>query len=417
MVVKWTPMRRRHWLLKPIFRWGTHVWRIAEMGFSGIMVNRWRSLLSTLGIILGVFAVIVLMSLGNGVQKEITDELEALGPNLIRVTPGNPEVRGNGPLATPVSSSTLTPKDVKEIAGLPTVAAASGSVPVDNASVGGKKLPLTGVDPSYPKIQSVDLVSGRFVERAGEIVLDEPVVKNLLQVSSKDAVGKIVPIQNKSYKVVGIVAANAKESTFGLSIPQTSFVTTDDALALSGGKNVGQILVEAKDSDSVEAAASEIKSALKSAHSGTEDFGARSQDDLLSRFTRITDMLNVLLYFIASITLLILGIGIMNMMLASVTDRTKEIGVRKALGATDVDVLLQFLFEALFLTSIGGAVGIILGVIVSKLLPHIITNAPTLTSPTLIALTFGVSVLSGLVFGVLPAYRAARLEPVEALRR
>jgi putative ABC transport system permease protein len=180
---------------------------------------------------------------------------------------------------------------------------------------------------------------------------------------------------------------------------------------------VGQIVAEARSAGSVEQAAKEIGARLKSAHGGTEDFNVETQKDLLSVFTLATDLLTILLGGIASISLLVGGIGIMNIMLVSVAERTREIGVRKAIGATDTDVLFQFLFEALLLTLIGGLAGIGLGVGVSALLPEINPIIPTSVTGTSIVLAFGVSALVGLVFGVLPAYRSARLEPVEALRR
>src|ERR687893_165400 len=341
--------------------------RIAGMGLSGLMVNRGRSALSMLGIVIGVFAVILLTSLGNGVQEAITGKLTGVGSNLLLISPGNPEAQGRGPLAAR-SASTLTREDVEKVRSLPTVAAASASVPTA-APVGTKTIPMTGVDPSYAQIRSVDLAAGRFVEHFGEVVLE------------------------------------------------TAYMITDDALALSGAENVGQIVAEARSAGSVDRAAKEIGARLKSAHGGTEDFHVETQKDLLSVFTLVTDLLTVLLGGIASISLLVGGIGIMNIMLVSVAERTREIGIRKAIGATDADVLFQFLFESVVLTLIGGLAGIGLGVGVSALLPKIDPIIPTSVTGKSIVLAFGVSALVGLVFGVLPAYRSARLEPVEALRR
>jgi putative ABC transport system permease protein len=274
---------------------------------------------------------------------------------------------------------------------------------------------MTGVDPSYAQIRSVDLAAGRFVEHSGEVVLESAVAKDLLKVGPKDAVGKTLKMRGKSYEVVGVL--EVVEPAFGPPVPETSYMITDDALALSGAGNVGQIVAEARSAGSVEQAAKEIGARLKSAHDGTEDFNVETQKDLLSVFTLATDLLTILLGGIASISLLVGGIGIMNIMLVSVAERTREIGVRKAIGATDTEVLLQFLLEALLLTLIGGLAGIGLGVGVSALLPEINPIIPTSVTGTSIVLAFGVSALVGLVFGVLPAYRSARLEPVEALRR
>jgi putative ABC transport system permease protein len=271
------------------------------------------------------------------------------------------------------------------------------------------------VDPSYAQIRSVDLAAGRFVEHSGEVVLETAVAKDLLKSGPKDAVGKTLEIRGKSYEVVGVL--EVVEPAFGPPVPETSYMITDDALALSGAGNVGQIVAEARSAGSVDRAAKEIWARLKSAHGGTEDFNVETQKDLLSVFTLATDLLTILLGGIASISLLVGGIGIMNIMLVSVAERTREIGVRKAIGATNTELLLQFLLEALLLTLIGGLVGIGLGVGVSALLPEINPIIPTSVTGTSIVLAFGVSALVGLVFGVVPAYRSARLEPVEALRR
>src|ERR671932_118349 len=264
---------------------------IADMALLGLMVNWRRSSLSMLGIVIGVFGVIVLASLGNGVQKEITGQPTGLGPNLLTAIPGNP--KDTGSFAPAVSASTLTPNDVQEVASLSTVAAASGSIATVALTDGGDSISLTGVDPSYAQIRSVNLLSGRFVQQPGEIVLDEEAAKDFLQIDSKDAVGRTLKIKDKSYAVVGV--AKADSSSLGLT-SQTSFVITDDALATSGEKNVGKILAEAKDADSVKEAQAEIEAVLKRAHGGTEDFVVKTQEDLMARVSRITDLLAVLLY-------------------------------------------------------------------------------------------------------------------------
>jgi putative ABC transport system permease protein len=191
----------------------------------------------------------------------------------------------------------------------------------------------------------------------------------------------------------------------------------DDALALSGAENVSQITALAGDRDAVAAAADDISAELQARHGGAEDFSVTTQEQLLSSFSQITDLLTYALAGIAGISLLVGGIGVMNIMLVSVTERTREIGVRKALGATNGDVLSQFLLEAVLLSVLGGLVGIAIGVGVSALLPILSPNLPTAVTWATVGLASGVSVLIGVVFGVLPAYRSARLQPVEALRR
>ena len=220
----------------------------------------------------------------------------------------------------------------------------------------------------------------------------------------------------KKYRVVGVVESEA--TGFGPPIPESSYIPTDDALKISGSDRVGQILASAVDADSVGEAKDGIVATLKVAHGGQKDFSVTTQEELLSAFTEITDQLNIFLVGIAGISLLVGGIGIMNIMLVSVAERTREIGIRKALGAMDFDVLLQFLFEAVLLALLGGAAGVGLGVVVSEALPVLLADLPpAVFGPGQIALAFGVSALIGVLFGSLPAYRSARLASVEALRR
>jgi putative ABC transport system permease protein len=378
------------------------------IGLSGLSGNPFRTALTVLGIVIGVSAVILLTALGNGVQDRISGQIGDLGTNLVQVSPGVGEADG-GPFGA-AAASTLTPEDAKTVAGLPSVAAASPSVsiaaPVE-AGAGMQSVSLTGVDPSYDGIASVELESGRFVEGRGEMVLSAPAAEDLLGLAPEDlggAVGKTLAVKGKEYEVVGVAQA-AAEGEFGPPMPESTYVTTADALAISGTETVGQITVQAENAGSV------------GAHGGAEDFSVTTQEELLSTFTQISDLMTYLLAGIAGISLLVGGIGVMNIMLVSVAERTREIGLRKALGATDRDVLSQFLSEAVFLALIGGLLGVALGVGVATVLPIISSNLPTAVTWASVGLAFGVSALIGVVFGVLPAYRSARLAPVEALRR
>jgi putative ABC transport system permease protein len=389
------------------------------IGLSGLSGNPFRTALTVLGIVIGVSAVILLTALGNGGQDRISGQIGDLGTNLVQVSPGVGEADG-GPFGA-AAASTLTPEDAKTVAGLPSVAAASPSVsiaaPVE-AGAGMQSVSLTGVDPSYDGIASVELESGRFVEGRGEMVLSAPAAEDLLGLAPEDlggAVGKRLTVKGKEYEVVGVAQA-AAEGEFGPPMPESTYVTTADALAISGTETVGQITVQAENAGSV-GAAREIEGALKEAHGGAEDFSVTTQEELLSTFTQISDLMTYLLAGIAGISLLVGGIGVMNIMLVSVAERTREIGLRKALGATDRDVLSQFLSEAVFLALIGGLLGVALGVGVATVLPIISSNLPTAVTWASVGLAFGVSALIGVVFGVLPAYRSARLAPVEALRR
>ena len=451
------------------------VFRIAGMGLSGLLVNWGRTILTMLGIVIGVAAVVLLASLGNGIQKSISGQINDLGPNLITVSPGTSgEQDGgdNGPFGA-AAASTLTPDDARLVEDLPGVAAASSNVSTV-APVGRESVSFSGVDPSYNKIRAVGLTAGRFVEGRGEVVLSQADARRLLDSGPDEAVGKTLsvgtppedaperdpeqsPAQGpnrlperlreqiperlpeeaapeqaqeprqeptpepapepvRKYEVVGV--AEASDVEFGPPIPESSYMATADALEVSGVKTVGQIVVQAEGAGDVDRAVDGIGKELREAHDGAKDFSVVTQRELLSTFTEITDQLKIFLAGIAGISLLVGGIGVMNIMLVSVAERTREIGVRKALGATNADVLFQFLLEAVLLSLIGGLIGVAVGIAGSAILPEVLTDLPpAVVTGNEVALAFGVSALIGVVFGVLPAYRSARLQPVEALRR
>ncbi len=422
--------------------------RIIGMGLRSLASKPARTALSALGIVIGVAAVVALTSLGNGIRESVSGQITDLGPNLITVSPGSEEGDGGGIIDAEMAS-TLTPQDAWNVAALPAVKAASAIV-ATRATVEGESVQFMGVDPSYDEVRKVELASGRFIAGEGEVVLSQADAKRLFGGNLKGAVGKTVAVggfalnvpgqaldnvlleqagdvQNaqrelagkpaEGYEVVGVLASQP-EGGFVQAAADVSYLTARDALELSALSAVGQILASATSADAVAEAKAGITSELRSAHGGQEDFTVETQEDLLSTFTQITDQLNIFLAGIAGISLLVGGIGIMNIMLVSVTERTREIGVRKALGATDADILLQFLFEAVLLAALGGLAGVALGVAGPSLLPVLLPDLPApVFSTAQIALAFGVSALIGVVFGSLPAYRSARLAPVEALRR
>jgi putative ABC transport system permease protein len=425
------------------------IFRIIAMGLRGLWGKPVRTALSALGIVIGVASVVALTSLGNGIRDSISGQITDLGPNIITVSPGS-ESSGNGGPVDAKMTSTLTQGDADRIAALPTVKAASSNV-ATGAFLEGKSTQFSGVDPSYAEVRKVELASGRFIQKDGEVVLSQADAKRHFDGNPKEAVGQTVSVGGsagsaagnaparlpegvsreqaqsvsqeparapaKEYEVVGVLAPQPDGGLVQAS-SSVSYMTTDDALELSGSEVVGQVLVAATSAESVDGAKADIQSEVKAAHGGQEDFTVETQEDLVSTFSQITDQLNVFLAGIAGISLLVGGIGVMNIMLVSVAERTREIGLRKALGATDGDVLFQFLFEAVLLAVLGGLVGVALGVGASSLLPIVLPDLPAAAfATTQIALAFGVSAAIGVLFGSLPAYRSARLAPVEALRR
>lgn len=417
------------------------------MGFSGVTTNPARAMLTMLGIIIGVGAVIMLTSLGNGIQKSISGEIEGLGTNLIQVSPGSESEGGGGPFgAAPASTLTLqdaenigeldsvnqvsatasvvaqvrTEKEASESSANPSPGEQAGQAGGIPGSPGSPGQAYTGVSPSYDEIVPVEIAAGRFIENGDEVVLGESVVEESLDATPEEAIGQEVDIGGQSLEVVGVSASEAEGEGFGPpgSGSAASYIPVGAAMEISNTENIGQIVAQAESSESVGKAEDGIKSVLTETRGGTEDFSIFTQEELLSTFTEVTDQLNVFLAGIAGISLLVGGIGIMNIMLVSVTERTREIGVRKAVGAKDSDVLLQFLSEAVLLSLVGGLLGIAFGIAAGLALPQLVADLPVAVfSLSEIALAFGVAGAVGLVFGVLPAYRSARLTPVEALGR
>jgi putative ABC transport system permease protein len=383
----------------------------ARMAAGALSTNPFRTALTTLGIVIGITAVILLTALGGGVQQQITGQIDSLGANTLQVSPGT--TGGGGGRFGVATVSTLTVDDVRRVAAIPSVAAVSPVVQT-TASFDGRSISLTGVDPNYASIRTLSLVAGRFVAAPGEIVLDDEVALTLTGTTADAALGRTVTIRDTAYAVVGVSHVDA--GNFGPQQMATSYVHTDDALRITGGTTVSQIVAQARDAAGVDAAVAEMKATLIAAH-GSEDFRISTQAQLLATASQITNLLTYLLAGIASISLIVGGIGIMNIMLVSVAERTREIGLRKALGATDADVLTQFLLEAIFLSLGGGLLGVAAGVGLATLAPSISSDLPTQITATSVGLAFGVAAAIGVLFGVLPAFRSARLQPVEALRR
>ena len=401
---------------------------VLRLAWKAVSNNPMRSLLTMLGIIIGVGAVIAMLAIGNGTEQAIVGEIEGIGTNLLFVMTNYDDVTNPEP---------LTVRDAEAIADpifAPAVAAAApviqGQAELTNAG-NGTNAAFVGVTEEYSKVQTVELTEGEFFTSsqitglASAAILGTNVAEDLFG-RSDGLVGETVRVAGQPFRVVGILKKEGG-SGFGSSpddqilIPLT---TAQTRLMPRGVKNqVDLIYVSAVDADSVKQAEDQVTTILRDRHKiklGENDFNILSQEVSRDMASTVTGVFTIFLGGVAGISLLVGGIGIMNIMLVSVTERTKEIGLRKAVGAKKRDILTQFLIESSLLSVIGGIVGIILGWLLSLGIGRIAAANDFLLDPAItinsVLLATLCSAAVGLFFGIYPANRAAQLEPIEALR-
>lgn len=412
---------------------------VFKQSLQAIFVNKGRSFLTTLGIIIGIASVIALISLGTGVKVSISERISTLGTNNITIMPGagfnqgasdsNGSMGGHpgGGSGFNQASSTLTLKDLKSLSDkslYPQIVQVSGQISgstILNTPGGDKRYTILGTSESYVNIQNLSLSQGTFynqtniAHKSKVVVLGSQLATDLY--GDKDSLGKTLTIEGTGYKIVGILT-KAEESSFNNPNTQ-AFVPYSSAAETFNSQNFSSITVQAENEKVVAKVKKDIKKVLLTNHNISNeklaDFNITSAADLLSAVNSITGMLTSLLAGIAAISLVVGGIGIMNIMLVSVTERTREIGLRKAVGAKTIDILAQFIIEAVILTLIGGVLGIGLGYLAGKIAEPMLGFTP-IVSINSIFLAVGVSSFIGLLFGIYPAAKASRLNPIDALR-
>ncbi len=388
-------------------------WRVAV---TALRANRLRSLLTMLGVIIGVASVVVLIAIGTGAQREVEAQVEGLGSNLVLVVPGQLEL-GSAPSRSPLDLDDA--EDVGRAVGQP------GRVAVTLA--GGETVrfgarssfaTVNGTNAAVPDVFSRAVARGEYFRdsdvdtRRRVAVLGSSLVRDLFD--GADPLGRQVTIGGVRFRVIGVFEEVG--SAFGVDSDRDVHIPVTAAQRLFSDDRVDALAIKAPTADSTGRVSDEALAALADAYPDQE-FSAVTQDQILGTLGRILGLLTSVLAAIAAISLVVGGVGVSNIMLVSVRERTREIGLRKAVGARQRDVLLQFLLEAVLLTSLGGVIGIALGVGGSLALTTVVDQVPAVITWWSPALAFGVSAAVGLFFGVVPARRAGRLDPVVALRQ
>jgi putative ABC transport system permease protein len=403
---------------------GGGAWRLLHAvpsALTALRANKGRSVLTTLGIIIGVAAVIAIVALGEGATASVASQLAGLGTNLLTIQPGSGQ--NNGARSGAGTAVTLTAADATAIAQ--NVANLNGVSPVVSGNsqlIAGAQnwnTRVQGVTPAYLTIENWTISDGTaFTDQdntnsANVVLLGQTVVTDLFP-NGQSPVGQVIRIRNVPFTVVGVLAAK------GGGLDDTALIPFQTGqVRLFGASNINQIVLQASDASLMTTATNDVTALLRQRHRLTgnqpSDFRIQNNNDLITRVSSVSQTMTTLLGGVAAVSLVVGGIGIMNIMLVSVTERTREIGIRLAIGAQPRDVLSQFLVEAVVLSVLGGVVGIVIGSGVALLLP-IVAGWTTVLPWNAIALAFGVSAAIGMFFGIYPARKASQLDPIVALR-
>ncbi|MEK6744095.1 MAG: ABC transporter permease [Nitrospirota bacterium] len=393
-----------------------------KVALEAILSNKMRSGLTMLGVIIGVLAVILLVSIGEGARVYITKELTGLGTNLLIITPGKTTTSGGFHPPSAGTVRKLTYDDAQALrrrAWLLTdavpIVLGTGRIKFKNL---GRDTMVIGTTPEFQRVRNLFIGIGNYVSqndvdtKAKVAVLGTKVKEELF--GDQNALGQVVMLSDARYRVIGVM--QKKGTSLGWDVDDVIFIPVTSGQELFDTDSLFEILASTPRAEDVERAIAQIKNILIRRHAHKEDFSIQTQGAMLSTMDTILGVLTAVLGGIAGISLLVGGIGIMNIMLVSVRERTREIGIRKAIGARNSDIMAQFLIEAITLSGVGGVIGIILGVGIALLIPLFVTVLPTSVSLWSIAMAFSFSMAVGVFFGVYPARKASLQDPITALR-
>jgi putative ABC transport system permease protein len=387
--------------------------------------NKLRSFLTMLGIIIGVGAVIAMVAIGEGAKKRVQEQIAGLGTNLLVILPGTVTV--GGARTGSGGRQSLLPSDAKAImAEIPVVSGASPVVRQGQQVIAGDQnwsTSVQGVAPEFQQIREWQVQEGRFISEADVestakvALIGQSVAYNLF--GDNDPIDAIIRIKKIPFRIIGILGAkgqsgNGTDQDDVVMVPYTTMMKL-----VMGVTYIQQIIVAAVSADTTQEATDQITLLLRQRHKirpgSDDDFMIRNLSDIAEAASNSATVMALLLGSIASVSLLVGGIGIMNIMLVSVTERTREIGIRMAVGARSRDIMLQFIVEAMVMAASGGVIGVLVGIGSSTLIKYL-SDLPTLIKPEIIAISFFVSGTVGVFFGFYPARKAARLDPIDALR-
>ena len=402
---------------------------VLRVAVSSLAAHTMRSILTMLGIVIGVAAVIALVAVGKGAQAQVVSQFQSLGSNLVTVT-AMPSF-GFSQSGLQQSSRTLTMNDVNAIQSLATSVSLVAPLYSTNATVtyGGSTTSTTinGVTAAYATVRNTTVSRGRFLTQedndnmAMVVILGTSVVEDLFGSSDVNAVGETVRINRQNYEVIGVLKSK------GQSGPQNQddvilmpLRTAQLKLGGAGTNSVRSINLQVRTADEMDLAQAQVTAILRTLHGlatgADNDFLVQNQADILSSVEETSGTFTTLLGSIAAISLLVGGIGIMNIMLVSVTERTREVGLRKAVGAKRGDILVQFLTETIVISVLGGVIGVVLGVVGAQVITPLLGSSQAVVTSQSVALALAVSLGIGVFFGLYPANRAASLNPIDALR-
>lgn len=401
----------------PAHNWSLGSLREAtRMAFRALRANIFRTVLTLLGIIIGVGSVVSMMAIGEGAKQAVVQQIGSMGTNLLLIRPGGRNMRGyNGPVAT------LTPEDADAIAALPNVSSAVPEISGGATARLGDIDYQTQVDattPGYSGVRSWPVANGVFFNSSDEksyaavAVLGQTVVDNLLP-DGGEPIGKYVLVNNVPFQVIGVMSVKGANAA-GMDSDDVVFIPLSTGmLRIFGQHYVRSVTVAVRDLSQIDSVQDRVTSVLSARHNSNQDFFVRNMAEILETATTAQNTLTILLASVAAISLLVGGIGVMNIMLVSVTERTREIGIRMATGARTRDILQQFLTEATIVSALGGVIGVLAGLGTAVLIGSFGTPVAYTLAP--VAIAFTCAVATGLVFGFAPAMKAARLDPVVAL--